>query len=126
MQQFLDASSTEVVSTERRSYIEMEVQLGEIDRVRTLYQKFLEWAPANCSAWCKFADLERSLGELHRARAIFELAIAQPLLDMPEQIWKVPNTLLSIVLEACGCRGGCSAGSCCPWRPNPCEASDSV
>lgn len=57
--------------------------------MRTLYQKFLEWSPANCAAWCKFAELERSLGELDRARSIFELAIAQPLLDMPEVLWKV-------------------------------------
>jgi crooked neck len=72
-----------------RSYIELELQLGAIDRVRTLYQKFLEWAPANCTAWCKFADLERSLGELDRARSIYELAVAQPQLDMPEVLWKV-------------------------------------
>ena len=30
----------------RRSYIDLELQLGEIDRVRTLYQKYLQWAPA--------------------------------------------------------------------------------
>ncbi|KAK9915014.1 hypothetical protein WJX75_003619 [Coccomyxa subellipsoidea] len=71
-----------------RAYIELELQMGAIERVRTLYQKFLEWAPANCAAWCKFADLERSLGELDRARSIFELAIAQPVLDMPEVLWK--------------------------------------
>ena len=40
----------------------MELQLGAIERVRTLYAKFLEWAPAHCGAWCKFAELERSLG----------------------------------------------------------------
>lgn len=49
-----------------------------------LYQKYLEWAPASCSAWSRFAELERSLGEAERARGIYELAIAQPLLDMPE------------------------------------------
>jgi crooked neck len=32
--------------------------------------------------------LERSLSETERARAIFELAIAQPKLDMPELLWK--------------------------------------
>ena len=67
----------------------MELQLGAVERVRTLYAKFLEWAPAHCGAWCKFAELERSLGELDRARSIYELAIAQPLLDMPEVLWKV-------------------------------------
>ena len=72
----------------RRSYIDLELQLGEIERVRTLYQKYLQWAPARCGAWCKYAEVEAGLGELGRARAIFELAIEQPLLDMPEVLWK--------------------------------------
>ena len=72
----------------RRSYIDLELQLGEIERVRTLYQKYLQWAPARCGAWCKYAEVEAGLGELGRARAIFELAIEQPLLDMPEILWK--------------------------------------
>jgi hypothetical protein len=37
----------------------------------------------------RFAELERSLGEADRARAVYELAIAQPVLDMPEVLWKV-------------------------------------
>lgn len=57
--------------------------------MRTLYQKYLQWAPARCGAWCKYAEVEHSLGELPRARAIYELAIEQPLLDMPEALWKV-------------------------------------
>lgn len=71
-----------------KTYIEMEMQLGNIERCRTLYEKYLEWSPANCYAWSKFAELERNLNETERARAIFELAIAQPLLDMPELLWK--------------------------------------
>ena len=84
----------------RRSYIDLELQLGEIDRVRTLYQKYLQWAPANCGAWCKYAEVEHSLGELGRARAIFELAIEQPLLDMPEVLWKA---------RRCSCLHDCNA-----------------
>jgi len=38
--------------------------------------------------------LERSLSETDRARGIFELAIAQPALDMPELLWKVHNLFL--------------------------------
>ncbi|KAF3780862.1 Crooked neck-like protein 1 [Nymphaea thermarum] len=72
-----------------KKYIEIELQLGNFNRCRTLYEKYLEWAPANCYAWSKFAELERSLGETERARAIFELAIAQPALDMPELLWKL-------------------------------------
>eukprot|EP00250_Pteridium_aquilinum_P016604 c23190_g1_i1 orf=955-3054(-) len=71
-----------------KTYIEIELQLCNIDRCRTLYEKYLEWAPANCYAWSKFAELERSLGETERGRSIFELAIAQPVLDMPELLWK--------------------------------------
>lgn len=64
------------------------IQLREFDRCRTLYTKFLEYDPANCSAWIKFAELEKLLGEQERCRAIFELAISQPSLDMPELLWK--------------------------------------
>ncbi|KAM0944487.1 putative tetratricopeptide-like helical domain superfamily [Dioscorea sansibarensis] len=71
-----------------KKYIEIELQLGNIDRCRTLYGKYLDWSPANCYAWSKFAELERSLSETERARAIFELAIAQPALDRPELLWK--------------------------------------
>ncbi|XAR55117.1 hypothetical protein NMG60_11030515 [Bertholletia excelsa] len=71
-----------------KKYIEIELQLGNIDRCRKLYEKYLEWAPENCYAWSKYAELERSLSETDRTRAIFELAIAQPALDMPELLWK--------------------------------------
>ncbi|KAI3421444.1 uncharacterized protein J3R85_012256, partial [Psidium guajava] len=71
-----------------KKYIEIELQLGNIDRCRKLYEKYLEWSPENCYAWSKYAELEISLAETNRARAIFELAIAQPALDMPELLWK--------------------------------------
>lgn len=71
-----------------KAYIELELQLGNIDRCRKLYEKYLEWNAANCHAWTKFAELERALGEVQRTRGIYELAISQPLLDMPEALWK--------------------------------------
>ena len=77
------------------TYIHIELQLGNFDRCRMLYEKYLDWAPENCSAWCKFAELEVQLGEVERARAIYELAIAQPLLDMPEVLWKVLRHFLA-------------------------------
>lgn len=77
-----------------KKYIEIELQLGNIDRCRKLYEKYLEWSPENCYAWSKYAELERSLSETERARGIFELAIAQPALDMPELLWKVQNLFL--------------------------------
>ncbi|KAI6245984.1 Pre-mRNA-splicing factor [Erysiphe necator] len=71
-----------------KGYIELELKLFEFSRCRTLYEKYIEWNNANCQAWIKFAELERGLDDLERTRAIFELAIEQPLLDMPELLWK--------------------------------------
>ncbi|XP_042451395.1 crooked neck-like protein 1 [Zingiber officinale] len=71
-----------------KSYIEIELHLGNVNRCRILYEKYLEWAPANCYAWLKYTEFERTLNETERARALFELAIAQPALDMPELLWK--------------------------------------
>jgi len=48
----------------------------------------LEYKPNTCDAWVSFAHLERDLGEYERSTAIFELAISQGLLDMPEVLWK--------------------------------------
>ncbi|KAH9799186.1 Crooked neck protein [Citrus sinensis] len=72
-----------------KKYIEMELCLGNIDPCRKLYEKYLEWSPENCYAWSKYTELEKSLDETERARAIFELAIAQPILDLPEFLWKI-------------------------------------
>lgn len=71
-----------------RGYIELEIQLREFDRCRLLYEKFLEFSAENCVTWMKFAELENLLGDTERARAIFELAVQQPRLDMPELLWK--------------------------------------
>ena len=71
-----------------KGYIELEIELREFDRCRTLYEKYIEFNPQNCTTWIKFAELESILGDLERTRAIYELAIEQPLLDMPEIIWK--------------------------------------
>nr|XP_005483519.1 crooked neck-like protein 1 [Zonotrichia albicollis] len=71
-----------------KGYIELELQLREFDRCRKLYEKFLQFAPENCTSWIKFAELETILGDIDRARAIYELAIDQPRLDMPEVLWK--------------------------------------
>ncbi|KAF9585158.1 NineTeen Complex (NTC) component [Lunasporangiospora selenospora] len=71
-----------------KGYIELELEMRNIDRARKLYSKYLEWSPSNCSAWIKFAELESELEDTERARAIYELAITQPELDMPEILWK--------------------------------------
>ena len=69
-------------------YVDLERRLFEFVRCRTLYEKHVEFNPANCQTWIRFAELERGLDDLERARAIFELAVSQPQLDMPELLWK--------------------------------------
>ena len=71
-----------------RGYIELELKLFEFGRCRTLYEKHVTWNSANSQAWIKCAELERGLDDLDRARAIFEMAVDQASLDMPELVWK--------------------------------------
>jgi len=71
-----------------KGYIDLEVELREFDRARTLYEKYLEYDPSNSAAWIKFAELEAQLQDFARTRAIFELAVAQSPLSMPELLWK--------------------------------------
>lgn len=49
-----------------------------------LYEKFLEFGPDNCTTWCRYAELETLLGDSERSRALYELAVNQPRMDMPE------------------------------------------
>lgn len=69
-------------------YTDAFAQLKEFDRVRTLYQKYIEHDPSNSSAWIAFASLESALQDVARVRAIYELGVAQPTLSMPELLWK--------------------------------------
>ncbi len=66
----------------------------------------MEWDPTRCSAWTRFAELERSLGETQRARAIYELAISQPRLDMPEVRGAAVSRQLSDGPQICGALQG--------------------
>eukprot|EP00929_Paragymnodinium_shiwhaense_P113045 TRINITY_DN8130_c0_g1_i1.p1 TRINITY_DN8130_c0_g1~~TRINITY_DN8130_c0_g1_i1.p1 ORF type:complete len:681 (+),score=245.95 TRINITY_DN8130_c0_g1_i1:204-2246(+) len=69
-------------------YADLEMRLGNIDRCRKIYEKFLEAHSHNPKAWNVYIDLEDSVGECDRARALCELAIQQERLDMPELVWK--------------------------------------
>jgi crooked neck len=71
-----------------RHYIDLESQLGEVERCRKIHLKCLENVPSDCHAWIKFATLERDVGETARARAIYELAIEEVAMNMPELVWK--------------------------------------
>jgi crooked neck len=56
-----------------KGYIELELQLGEVERCRAIYGKYLEFAPHNCTAWRAFAQLETNVGEIARARSVRSL-----------------------------------------------------
>jgi crooked neck len=71
-----------------KGYIELEMKLFEFNRCRQLYTKYIEWNGSNCHTWINFANLERGLDDLDRARSIFEIAVEQTDMDMPEVLWK--------------------------------------
>ena len=71
-----------------KGYIDLELQLREFDRCRKLYEKFLEFNPSTCTTWIRYAELETVLGDIDRARGIYDLAVDQPQIDMPEVLWK--------------------------------------
>ncbi|KAI0299396.1 TPR-like protein [Multifurca ochricompacta] len=71
-----------------KGYIQLEFDLREFDRVRTLYEKYIEFDPTNSAAWIKYAELETQLADYSRARGIFELGVSQSPLSMPELLWK--------------------------------------
>lgn len=64
------------------------MQLLEIPRSRTIFTKYLESFPKLAKAWISFADFEAALQENERARSLYQLAIEQQELDMPESVWK--------------------------------------
>ncbi|KIL71370.1 hypothetical protein M378DRAFT_114458 [Amanita muscaria Koide BX008] len=71
-----------------KGYIDLEIELREFDRARQLYEKYIEFDPANSPAWIKYAELESQLQDFARTRAIFELGVQQPTLSYPELLWK--------------------------------------
>lgn len=71
-----------------KAYIQLEMQLGNFDRCRKIYEKYLLIFPDNPLPWIGFAELECMLEEYSRARSLFESAIKLPALNMPETIWK--------------------------------------
>jgi crooked neck len=71
-----------------RKYIALEQQMGEVDRCRAIYSKWLETMPEHCAAWVGMATLEAGVGESDRARAIYELATQQDALDTSDALWK--------------------------------------
>eukprot|EP01059_Diplonema_ambulator_P006690 TRINITY_DN16308_c0_g1_i1.p1 TRINITY_DN16308_c0_g1~~TRINITY_DN16308_c0_g1_i1.p1 ORF type:complete len:652 (+),score=283.37 TRINITY_DN16308_c0_g1_i1:45-1958(+) len=71
-----------------RWYVDLEVTLGNIDRVRELYKSWLKATPQDGKVWGRFAEFELMLKEDERARSIFKLGVGQEVLDQPELLWK--------------------------------------
>eukprot|EP01062_Namystynia_karyoxenos_P011552 TRINITY_DN14141_c0_g1_i1.p1 TRINITY_DN14141_c0_g1~~TRINITY_DN14141_c0_g1_i1.p1 ORF type:complete len:707 (+),score=241.32 TRINITY_DN14141_c0_g1_i1:90-2123(+) len=71
-----------------RFYIDLETQLGNADRVRRLYENWVKARPADGVVWTRFAEFEAALQEATRARALYELAVGQRVLDQPEAVWR--------------------------------------
>lgn len=65
-------------------YIEMEIKLKQFDRVRKLYEKYIEFDPFNLDSWIKYAELEENLGDEERSRGIYEIALSTNPVDLPQ------------------------------------------
>lgn len=76
-------------------YIKMEMELGEYDKCRSLYRKFIEFQPKHCNIWIDFAKMETSLDEFDRAHTIFTLALKENCLDTPELLRKAYDEFAS-------------------------------
>lgn len=70
-----------------REYANIEMQLGELERCRKIYQKQIEVFPEKSQVWIEFAEFEAQLDEVVRARQLFEIASGRPNLDLPEKLW---------------------------------------
>src|ERR1700685_103978 len=56
--------------------------------IQFFFLSLFQFDPTNSPAWIKYAELETVLEDFARARAIFELAVSQSSLSMPELLWK--------------------------------------
>jgi len=51
----------------------------EIDRCRTIFEKYLQVFPNAVGSWCSYAEFETALSEIDRARSLYLLATQQEL-----------------------------------------------
>lgn len=71
-----------------RAYVEMEKGLGEIGRVRRVYEKWLENMPKEGKVFVEYAQVEMELGEMERAWGVLEVARAVEEVGEKERIWE--------------------------------------
>lgn len=61
-------------------YGNLELRLGNVDRVRNIYSKFIETHPFDPKAWLCLVELEEATDEFDRARGVFETALTSNML----------------------------------------------
>ena len=66
-----------------KRYLNIEEDLGNIDRVRTIFQSYIEKKPENSKMWIKYAEFEKDLEEYERCESIYEAALTINL-----DVWK--------------------------------------
>lgn len=77
------------------SYIGIEQALKEFDRVRKLYEKFINFDPYSLSVWMAYAELEENLGDEERSRGIYEIALTDEVnLPIKEKILVLQRYIL--------------------------------
>ncbi|CDO96195.1 unnamed protein product [Kluyveromyces dobzhanskii CBS 2104] len=58
-------------------YIDLEIRLKEFDRVRKLYERYINFSPHTVQIWLEYAELEENLGDEERARGIYEISLSE-------------------------------------------------
>jgi crooked neck len=66
--------------------LELEIKLKEFDRVRKIYNKYIESFPKDPKIWLGYADFENQLNDIDRSRAIYQLALET--LENNDEIWQ--------------------------------------
>ncbi|CAG98595.1 Clf1p [Kluyveromyces lactis] len=57
-------------------YINLEIRLKEFDRVRKLYEKYIDFNPSSVQSWLDYAELEENLGDEDRSRGIYDISMS--------------------------------------------------
>ncbi|EAN32759.1 Suppressor of forked protein (Suf) family protein [Theileria parva strain Muguga] len=75
------------------TYSDIELKLGNIDRCRIIFTKYVEIYPYNYKSWLAYINFELLLNEINRVRKLCEYAIEMEQMNNPEAIW---NKYISI------------------------------
>jgi hypothetical protein len=62
----------------------MEEQLCQLERVRAIYEKYLEKFPQSPHPWISFANFEKTMQEFERARDILKIGHQMKVEGLPD------------------------------------------